>query len=850
MRDVTAWESLPARPARYAPWPDGIDPRLVAATRAQGIDQLFTHQAQAVEAALQGENVVVVTGTASGKTLCYNLPVLNTLLRDPTARALYLFPTKALAQDQLANLEQGVADLHRATQRGVGVNLQGQIATYDGDTPHSRRSAIRRQARLLITNPDMLHTGILPHHTQWDELFGSLRYVVIDEMHSYRGVFGSHVANVLRRLQRVCAFYGAAPRFLMTSATIANPSELAERIIEAPVTLVDDDGAPQGEKHFVLYNPPLVDAALGIRRSAMLQARDIAARFLDADVQTIVFARARMAVEVLLGYLRDSATVSGVDPAQVRGYRGGYLPLERREIERGLRDGTVRAVVATNALELGVDIGQLSACVMTGYPGTIASTWQQAGRAGRRAGVSVAVLVASAAPLDQFMVRHPAYFFGRSPERGLIQPDNLVILLAHLRCAVFELPFESGEGFGRFGDVPALLDFLAQQEGTLHRSNGDYRWVGEGYPAANVSLRSSGPAAVLVIDYSNGAGNVIGQVDRPSAPQLVHEGAIYIHEGQTYLVEGLDWEQGQAHVKQADVNYYTVPSSSQRVEVLEEFESSGPAAVSATEEDKTPAAAYGRAYGELQVTSEVVGYRQVKRYTYETLGWGELDLPEQTMVTNGAWLWVGEAVLKRLYDEGVLQAPLDYGPNWSSQRDAARQRDGYRCCTCGAPEREGRQHDVHHIRPFREFGYVFGENEAYVQANVLENLVTLCPRCHRRTETARGVRGALGGLAHALQQLAPLYLMCDPRDLGCAVESRSAHTGLPTITLFDLVPGGIGLSAQLYELVGDLLRAARDLIVECRCQSGCPSCIGPVEDVSPDTKEKVTRLVGVLLEET
>jgi DEAD/DEAH box helicase domain-containing protein len=821
MRNVTAWERLPARPARYAPWPRDLDPRLVAATRAKGIEQLFTHQAQAVEAALRGENVIVVTSTASGKTLCYNLPVLNTLLRDPEARALYLFPTKALAQDQLANIQYPIPKVHSAT--------------YDGDTPRSQRAAVRRHARLLITNPDMLHTGILPHHTQWAEFFGNLRYVVIDEMHTYRGVFGSHMANLLRRLRRVCAFYGTAPRFLLTSATIANPADLAQRLIETPVTLIDDDGAPQGEKHFIFYNPPLVDPALGIRRSAVLQVRDIAARFLAADVQTILFARARLTTEVLLGYVRDEALVAGVDPARVRGYRGGYLPLERRDIERGLREGAVRAVVATNALELGVDIGQLSACIMTGYPGTIASTWQQAGRAGRRAGVSVAVLVASAAPLDQFIVRHPAYFFGRSPEQGLIQPDNLVILLDHLRCAAFELPFEQGEGFGDFEDVPALLDYLAEQEGTLHRSNGDYRWIGEGYPAAGVSLRSSGPDSVLVIDYTDGAGVVIGEVDRPSTPVLVHEGAIYLHEGQVFLVERLDWEQGQAFVRQGDVDYYTDASLSQRVKVLEEYEASA-----------SPTS-YGRACGEVQVTSEVLGYRQIKRYTHETLGWGDVDLPEQTMITTGAWLWVGEVALEGLYAAGILSWPIDYGPNWAAQREATRQRDGYRCRTCGAPEREGHQHDVHHIRPFREFGYVPGQNAAYLEANALDNLITLCVRCHRRAETARRVRGALSGLAHALGQLAPLYLMCDVRDLGCAVDTRSAHTGLPTITLYDRVSGGIGLSVQLFGLFDELLRASRDLIANCGCQSGCPACVGPVGDLSPDTKGKSLRLIESLL---
>ncbi|MBE9472571.1 MAG: DEAD/DEAH box helicase, partial [Chloroflexi bacterium] len=543
MRCVTAWERIPVRPACVAPWPAGLDPRLIAATHDRGIKQPYTHQAQAVEAALTGQHVVLSTSTASGKTLAYNLPVLHTLLNDPAACALYLFPTKALAHDQISNLQSQIS------------NLQSPISVrpYDGDTPSAHRPAIRREARLLVTNPDMLHVGILPHHTRWARLFSNLRYVVLDELHTYRGIFGGHVANVLRRLRRVCHFYGSAPRFLCASATIANPRELAERLIEAPVTLVDDDGAPQGEKHFVLYNPPLVDQQLGIRRSAALAAKDIAARFLQADVQTIIFARARLTTEVLLGYLRDSVAAAGGDPRAVQGYRGGYLPGERRGIERGLRDGKVRGVVATNALELGVDIGQLSACVMTGYPGTIASTWQQAGRAGRRVGLSVAVLVASALPLDQYLITHPRYFFGRPVEQALLDPDNLAVLANHLACAAFELPFEAGESFGNFSDAGAVLDVLAE-EGVLHQRTGRYTWIGEGYPAGRLSLRTSTPDNVVIQDVSDDPPQVIGQMDRPSAPVLIHEGAVYLHGGTTYVVESLDWEGGIAQVRAAELD--------------------------------------------------------------------------------------------------------------------------------------------------------------------------------------------------------------------------------------------------------------------------------------------------------
>jgi DEAD/DEAH box helicase domain-containing protein len=853
MRCVTAWERIPARPARVALWPTGLDPRLVAAARDCGIEQLYAHQAQAIETALAGKHVVLATSTASGKTLAYNLPVLQALLNDPTGCALYLFPTKALAHDQISNLQTLIP------------NLQPPIAVrpYDGDTPSSHRAAIRREARLLVTNPDMLHTGILPYHTRWARLFANLRYVVLDELHTYRGIFGGHVANVLRRLRRVCRFYGSDPRFLCASATIANPRELAERLIEAPVTLVDEDGAPQGEKHFVLYNPPLVDPQLGIRRSAALAAKDIAVRFLQAEVQTITFARARLTTEVLLGYLRDSVAAEGGDPQTVQGYRGGYLPSERRIIEQGLRQGAVRGVVATNALELGVDIGHLDACVMAGYPGTIASTWQQAGRAGRRAGLSAAVLVASALPLDQYLITHPRYFFGRPVEQALLDPDNLAILANHLACAAFELPFESGEPFGNLEDVGTVLDVLAG-EGVLHRSNGHYTWIGEGYPAAGLSMRTGTPDNVVIQDVSTDPPQAIGQMDRPSVPTLLHEGAVYLHGGATYVVESLNWEEGLASVQAAELDYYTRASATTDVRVLEVLRSTLPRSsiypsthlparvdeeqvneerVSEVHEEMRAI----HACGELLITTRATGYRKIKRYTHEMLAWAAIDLPQQELRTVGYWLVLSEELTSQLQGIGVLPPPTDYGPDWPVQRDAARAREGHRCRHCGAPEREGRQHDVHHITPFRVFGYVPSVNDLHKLANRLENLITLCPACHRRAERARGARGALSGLAYLLQNLAPLHLMCAPGDLGSAVQARAPETGLPTVTLYDRVPGGAGLSARLYELHDELLEAALDAVRHCLCTDGCPGCVGPVGDAEPGSKALTRQLLEAVV---
>jgi len=832
LRYVAAWRRFPPRPARYADFPAELDPRLVASLRARGIERLYSHQAEAVSAVLRGQHVAIVTPTASGKTLCYNLPVLHTLLNQPDARALYLFPTKALAQDQLA-------ELHTLAQSLVPAAIGHQpFATYDGDTPQKERARIRRSARLLITNPDMLHTGILPHHTLWADLFANLRYVVLDELHTYRGIFGSHVANVLRRLRRICQFHGSQPQFICCSATIANPKEHAERLLEVDVTLVDDDGSPRGEKHFLLYNPPLVDRELGIRRSYLLEARRIAGRLLDADVQTIVFARARMTVEVLLTYLRDwMEKAKGKDQREkVRGYRGGYLPRLRREIERGLREGTVRGVVATNALELGIDIGQLSAAVLVGYPGTIASTWQQAGRAGRRTETSLAVLVASASPLDQYLVAHPDYLFGRSPEQALIHPDNLVILLHHLRCAAFELPFAQGESFGGFDDVAALLDFLAEQ-GEVHRSDEAWYWVGETYPAQAVSLRTASPDRFAII-ARQGEGSepqVIGEVDRFSVPFLLYEGAVYLHEGQSYLVEELDWEGQRAFVRAAEVGYYTDASINEQVQVLEV-------------RSQTREGGAIKAHGEVLVRVKATGYRRIKRYTHENLGWGEIDLPEQEMETTAYWLSFPEETVGRLRLSGLwVSERLDYGPNWAAQRDRARARDGYRCRRCGAPERPGRQHDVHHLRPFREFGYVPGENEAYLRANRLENLITLCPACHRQAEAGQRMRSGLAGLGYALSHVASLHLMCDPRDLGSITEARSSFTRLPTITLYEKVPAGLGFAERLYELHHTLLDAAHELVSTCPCAHGCPACVGPVLDPEQETKALTLALIEAAL---
>lgn len=741
-RQVARWEVLPAKPAAYAEFPPGVDGRIIAALAQRGIRQLYTHQARAVASALAGRHTVVVTPTASGKTLCYNLPVLSRILADPAARALYLFPTKALAQDQVAELKE------------LGSHLDVEIKSYvyDGDTPDTIRPHIRTAGQVVVTNPDMLHTGILPHHTKWVRLFENLRYVVIDELHMYRGVFGSHLANVLRRLRRICRFYGADPVFICSSATIANPGELAEGLIGAPVELVDENGAPRGEKHFIIYNPPVVTRD-GLREPVLKATRRLAAEFLRNQVQTIVFARSRLNVEVLVTYLKEDlargkAGVTAKQAERIRGYRGGYLPNQRREIERGLRSGEVLGVVSTNALELGIDIGQLEVCLMAGYPGAIASAWQQAGRAGRRQGTSAAIMVASAAPLDQYLAAHPEYFFGRSPEHGLINPDNLMILVSHLKCAAFELPFQDGESFGL--DVAATTEMLSYLEEVkiLRHAGRKWHWMDENFPAEDISLRSASSENFVIIDTSHPQHRVIGEMDRLAAMTMLHTHAIYIHEGQQYHVDRLEWEEKKAYVHAVDVDYYTDANLAVTIKPLDLFKQSRELGVE-------------RCYGEVMTAAKATIFKKIKLYTHENIGWGEIHLPEDEMHTSAYWITVPEAL------------------------------------------------------------------EAQFRPDELQS--------------------ALVGAANLLEGLAPMYLMCDVRDLRAVAQIRSPFTERPTIYLYDAYPGGIGLAEKAYDLHGLLLTTALQRLQECVCESGCPACVGPGDGLGLDGKAAVAKLLRLAL---
>src|SRR5216110_95162 len=729
--DITLDHTVQASSATVAPLPSDLRPELAAALARRGIERLYSHQAEAYDAVRRGMHLVVVTPTASGKTLCYNLPVLQRLLESPEKRALYIYPTKALAQDQLAELG--------ALKAGLPIDVR--VDTYDGDTPPGRRTAIREGGHVVMTNPDMLHTGLLPHHTRWRRLFSSLEFVVIDELHTYRGLFGSQVANVIRRLKRICAFYGSQPTFICASATIRNPLELARRLLEEEdIALVDRNGAPRGERRLVFYNPPLVNRALGVRRSSMLEARRIASPWIRSGVQTIVFCRSRLQVEVMLSYLREDLAPRLDASKRVRGYRAGYLPLHRREIEAGLRDGEIMGVVSTNALELGIDIGSLQCAVLVGYPGTIASTWQQLGRAGRRSG-SIGVFVASSSPLDQFIVRHPEYFLGTDPEEGLIDPDNLLLLAAHLQAGLFELPFMDDERLGS-ADVHDLLK-LFEEDGSATRSAGRWFWSRQAFPAEEVHLRRILADNVVIIDTSKPRPQVIGEMDQFTAPVLLHEEAVYLHEGAQYHVDRLDWEEKKAYVRPVEVDYYTDALLGVHVTVLDTFE-------------HEPAPDLDRAHGEVKLTALATTFKKIRFHTHENVGAGPINLPEQTLHTTAYWITVDEGLWRSLGRE-TLEAGLQ-------------------------------------------------------------------------------------GMAHSLRHVASLRLMCDPRDLGSVAEVRSITTQLPTVTVYEVYPGGVGYAPRMYDLHHELLDGAAALVRDCQCLAGCPSCIGPLHMVE-GAKDACLRLL-------
>ncbi|MFQ5499271.1 MAG: DEAD/DEAH box helicase [Candidatus Zixiibacteriota bacterium] len=735
--NIVHWKSYPKRDAQFADFPEWVDPRLVESLSGRGVRRLYTHQRDAVESINKGNDTVVVTPTSSGKTLCFNLPVLNRIIQKGNSRALYLFPTKALAQDQLAELYALIQD----------TDVDVKTYTFDGDTPQTARRLIRSAGHIVISNPDMLHAGILPHHTKWIKLFENLEFVVLDEVHHYRGVFGSHLANVIRRLKRICRFYGSDPQFICCSATIANPVELTERIIGKPVTLIDNNSAPTGVRHFLIYNPPLINEQLGIRKSATNEAARLAASFLRHRIQTIVFARYRLHVEVLLTNLRRKLGGDFGRGIRIEGYRGGYLPNERRRIERGLRDGSIHGVISTNALELGIDIGSLDVSIIVGYPGSISSLRQQAGRAGRRSGTALTIMVANSGAINQFLCNQPEYVFDRNAEAGIIDPDNLIIRTNHLKCATFELPFDQQETALADG-TDEILSYLANNN-VLRKSNGRYHWSSEIYPAQEVSLRTASPDNFVILNESN-RHEVIGEVDYFSAPIFLHPDAIYLHSARQFQVTHLDWEGKKAIVKAVKVDYYTDAETKSDLKVLSVSSDAvdGEATVS---------------WGEVTVTNVTVLFKKIKFDTRENVGSGKLDLPELEMHTCSFW----------------YAFPSDV--NERAQLDRA------------------------------------------------------------------SIGAALRGLANLLSKIAPLWVMCDPRDLRSISQVRAPFTERPTVYIYENIPGGVGLSEKLFEGREALFESCRKHVIDCGCDDGCPTCIGPPMEIGEAGKRGVQRLLELML---
>ncbi len=820
-KNIVEWRIQSAQSGTFEPFPLDLHPKLMKALLRLGYHALFSHQLTAWNDIKNGKNVVVTTGTGSGKTLCYNLPVLDCILREPNTRALYLFPTKALTQDQFNTLNK--------------FDLGIKTGIYDGDTPQRERTKIRKDSNIILTNPDMLHVSILPQHTYWVDFFNKLRFVIVDEIHTYRGVFGSHVANVIRRLKRIANFHGSFPLFILTSATIANPVQFSEKLIGEEVRLIEGDYASHGERHFIIYNPPMIDPSLGIRRSSITESIRLAENLFSLGIQTIVFCTTRRTVELILRTLLENLNLTKHQKDStipIRGYRSGYLPPQRREIEKGLRERTIRTVIATNALELGIDIGNIDAVIITGYPGTIASVRQQAGRASRNTKTSVAVFIPSSNPIDQYLAHHPKYLLDRSPECVLINPDNPLIFIEHLRCACFEIPLSQNENFGLISN-DLLLDYLniLTRTGELQYSRGKYYWIGNHSPARLVSLRNTSPDRVKLFTFENEREIVLGEIDIESASWMVHPQAIYLHDAKTYFVESLEIENRIANLRQVDVDYYTQPIINTEIKSTAIYSTSN---------------VHGamKFFGDIIVTNQVIGFKKIKWATNETLEEIRLELPPTQLQTMGYWFSLENHVIDHLRTQGLWKSdPIQYGPNWKTQRQRARERDRFRCRICGIPE-QVHSHDVHHIKPFRTF-------PSYKEANELSNLITLCPNCHQCTEEAVKIRSGLAGLAYSIRNLAPLFLMCDFHDVASHFDPKSLLAGgNPTIVIYEMIPFGVGFSEILYNRHEELIHQCYDLIRECECNDGCPTCVGPGGEFGLGSKKETLAILEAMLNST
>ncbi len=729
--------TVPACEAIFAHTPDRLDPVIHSTLKKYGIQKLYSHQVNAINSALNGNNTLVVTPTASGKSITYMVPIFQKKLENIHSRSLFLFPTKALAQDQLAAIES-----FNST-----ANTKYKVFTFDGDTSPDARRKIVEAGDFVLTNPDMLHAGILPHHTIWMKLFENLDFIVIDEVHTYRGVFGSHLANLIRRLLRIAKFYGSSPQFLMASATIGNPGEHARRLIGNPVDVIDKNGAPRGNKHVIFYNPPVVNKSLGIRASAVKEAALLGAHLIKNKISNIIFCRSRLRVELLYTYLQERVPLQ---KERICSYRGGYLPGQRRKIEKELREGKILSVVSTNALELGIDIGALDVSITLGYPGSISSVWQQFGRAGRRGDDSLSILMATSDGTDQYLTKHPEYFIERNPENAMVNPDNLLIVTDHIKCAAFEIPFEDGEKFGNFQATGDILSYL-EDHSIVKRSAGKYHWTDDMYPANSFGLRTGPRENFVIVDITNpGKEEVIGEVDLFAAPTMIHRDAIYIHQGLQYYVEDLIWDDRQARVKRVNVDYFTDAHEKVDISILED---DSKATRNWTEFHS----------GELMLRIKAVMFKKLKMETHENIGWGDIHTPEIEMHTQGCWILFPE--------DNPIRKQI----------------------------------------PDQSFGAV------------------------------------LAGVANALSIVATVFILSDPRDIRVRSEFRSKSFRQPVIYFYDSFPGGMELSFRMLENISSVAAAASDLIKNCLCENGCPSCTGIPDEEYP-VKERSLLVLNLLID--
>lgn len=802
-----------AKKAVWSEIPNFLHKDMVDTLHESGILKLYKHQSLAIKYIIEGDNTVITTGVASGKSLCYQVPIINSLCYNKDIRSLCIFPTKALTQDQKNNFEKLLTVYNEQTSSSLAVDI------YDGDTAKNKRSYIRSRSSILMTNPDMLHIGILPNHIMWRDFFSHLKYIVIDEVHVYRGIFGSHFTNLLRRLRRICRHYGSSPQFVLTSATVGNTDEFISSIIEQLFRKVEFDYSPHGNRHFIIYNPPIVNQELKIRRSSLRETVRITKFFLKRKIQSLIFSSSRREVEMIVSELklRDSDEL-------LAGYRSGYLKRERREIEEQLKSGYLNAVVSTNALELGIDIGYLDVVIMNGYPSSIASVLQRAGRAGRTENDSIAILVAKSDLLNQYIVRNPHYIFSGTPEQALIDANNIFILMNHLKCAICELPLGKDENF--YGcpedDKKSIIEWLEKSK-LVRKIRNKYYWTNSVKPANEMSLRAIGNKSYILIYKTKN----IGTIDNNRAYWYAHPRAVYIHNGKPYFVADFKTEQGKIILEDHKENYYTEPLDSVSYKKIKDISDT--------------VYVFGKAeFCILDVETQIEGFRKIDWDSRSILDYEDLDIPSTTLRTKGIILSFNESYERDIIDNGITHKHNDYGKHWKEITRMVKQRDHNICQSCGKLE-STISFDVHHIKPFKSFSNA-------IEANQMENLITLCKSCHRKAETNVMVKSTLAGLKYLMKNLAPFYLMCSEGDISINFESEcQLIENKPAIIIYDNFSGGIGLSKKLTTHIPDLLKICLEQVSKCDCDDGCPNCIGPIAEDGIGSKHSVKELLQKIL---